>query len=384
MIKEMHEYIVTNQTHRKGSAASKSDYDDVFSFTPVQLMTDIESNYLLYFNWDKFEQIRNSIKVILLAKVNDLVSVYNNAGFEVKNLQPVLSSILQEAMNISVLLDFESVTIESSVPFVDTKIYVSGSPYSYNGIGDLSVVVTDSGVRVVFSGIEGKRGGKFFLAHQTRMFSADAFKACAQCASQILGFVSVYERMYGACSVFMQIVSNGREWILVCSRREGYLQRRYTHTQPVSLFSLDSSGKTATALPESDNAYTEVAHAIALMMDCTCYLLCDRKIQTIGAELSKTRISGHFDEEGGEGDAKGLGATGRGFPPPSQSGAKRGSAKKGDNEKGTKSKGTKSVSARTNASEDVANYQHGYGLTEKNMTTHNLHFGLPRGGQSVY
>mgnify|MGYP000085372868 CR=1 FL=1 len=279
------------------------------------------------------------------------------------NIFPLFSSILQSAMGVSVLPDFDSVTIESNVPFADTKIYVSGTPYSYHGAGDVSVVVTDSGVLVVLSGIEAKRGGKFFLTLKTRIFSADAIKACAQCASQMLGYVTVYERMYGACRAFLQVVSNGREWILVCSRREGYLQRRYTRTEPVSLFSLDSSGQTATALPVSDHAYTEVAHAIALMMGCTCYRLHDRKIQTIGAELSKACISEHFDEEGADGeeggDTEGRGAMGGGAPPTGQAGAQRGSAKKGRIEKGAKSKGD-SVSASTYPSGDAVDYQQWY------------------------
>ena len=388
MVKEIHEYLVATKTHKIGSAADETDYRDVFNFTPVRLTTDEETNNLLYWNWGKFEQIRDLVKGILLSKVDDLVAVYNSAGFEVAHLQPVLSSILQSAMGESVLSDFDSVTIESNVPFDDTKIYVAGTPYSYHGAGDVSVAVIDSGVLVVLSGIAAKRGGKFFLTLKTRVFSADACKACAQCASQMLGFVTVYERMYGVCKAFLQVVSNGREWILVCSRRDGYLQRRYTRTEPVSLFSLDSSGKTATALPVSDHAYTEVAHAIALMMDCTCYLLRDRKIQTIGAELSKACISEHFDEESAEGEEDGdteggRGATGKGAPPTSQAGAQRGSAKKGGNGKGAKSKGD-SVSASTYPSGDAVNYQHWYGPTENNMTTHNLHFGLPRGGRSMY
>ena len=378
MIREIYELQVACQTHKIGSSADRNDYTNVFKFAPIRLETDADSNKLLYWNWDKFVQVREEIKSILLNTVDGLLRVFNSAGFEVKDLHPLLSSILQNAVNASVQREFRGLTIERNVEFKDTKITVSRTPYSYHGIGDVSVVITDGGVRVVLTGLEAKRGGKFFITPVKQEFSTDAFRACAQSASQMLGYTAAYERVYGACQVFLQVVSNGREWILTCSRRAGYYERHYSHTEPVSLFTLDATGKKATALPQSDHAYTKVAHMLALMMDCTCFLLNGRSIETIGAEMSKVFLKKHEDDKSGEGEeegeGEGEGSAGR-APPPSQAGAQKASARKEGNEKEGKSN---SVSSSSYA-------QHcWYGLTEKNMLIHDVHYGLPRGGQRVF
>lgn len=172
MIKDIHEILVANKTRKIGSAANKTDYRDVFNFSPVRLTTDKRTNKLLFWDWDQ----------------------------------------------------------------------ICADP------------------------------------RQSEKHPVEPCRGSASCLQQC---------MYGECKAFLQVVSNGREWILVCSRKSGYLQRSYTHTKPVSLFSLDATGKKATALPASSLAYTEVAHMIALMMDCTCHLLRDRELETIGAELGK-------------------------------------------------------------------------------------------------
>lgn len=144
---------------------------------------------------------------------------------------------------------------------------------------------------------------------------------------------------------------------------------------------IDSVGKTATALPECNHAYTEVAHMIALMMDCTCHLLHDRKIQTVGEELRKAFTSKHDEEEGGgegEGadtwDTEGGSSTGKGPPPTSQSVVQKGSAKKGAKDK------SDSVSASSFPCGGAVNYY--YSVTDENLLTHNLHYGQLRGDQS--
>jgi hypothetical protein len=361
MIEDIYEYVVATKTHKIGSHAGQNDYANVFRMVPKKLTIDKENNTPLHWDWERLVAFRSAVEVLLLETVADLVAAHNTAGFEVAHLQPILSNILQRAVGLAELPEMSGVTIEANLPFSDTKIIVDGTPYSYHGDGDVSVVVTQGGTKVGLGGVEAQRGGKHFLASKKQYLSADAIKACAQCAAQILGFSTVYERLYGECKAFIQLVINGREWMLVCSTM-GYRQRHYSRTQPVALFSLDTAGK-ATAPPAADPCYTVVAHMIAVMMDCTCYLLYNRQIESVGAQLKKVLIIESNDGEDEEDeDMEDADRDPPGTDPlPTEKGATKGTS----NRRGSGASGV-AVSK--------------YGLTEENMVTHNLYFGQPRGG----
>jgi hypothetical protein len=362
MVEDIYEYVVATKTHKIGSHAGKNVYANVFRMVPKKLTVDKESNTPLHWDWERFVAFRSAVETLLLETVADLVAAHNSAGFEVAHLQPILSNILQRAVELTELPEMSGVTIEANLPFSDTKIIVDGTPYSYHGNGDVSVVVVESGMRVGLGGVEATRGGKHFLTSKKQELSADAITACAQCAAQILGFSTVYERLYEECKAFIQLVVNGREWMLVCSTKAGYRQRHYSHTQPVALFPLDTAGK-ATAPPAADPCYTVVAHMIAVMMDCTCYLLHNRQIESFGAQLRKALIIESNDGEDEEDeDMEDADRDPPGTDPlPTKKGATKGTSNR-------KASGASGVAVNK------------YGLTEENMVTHNLHFGRPRSG----
>lgn len=364
-VHDIHEYLVATRTHKVGSRADRNDYTNVFRMAPTKLSIDEESNTPLYWDWGEFVTYRSKVEKLLSEKVDALVAVYNSNGFEVLHLQPILSSILQGAIDLVELPLMSNVTVEKNQPYPDTKIIVAGTPYSYHGIADVSAAVAEGGLQIVLSGLEANRGGSNFLTPKKNVLSADAMKACAQCSSQILGFSSVYETLYGDCKAFIQLVVNGREWMLVCSTRKGYRERLYTHTEPVALFPLDTTNK-GTALPVESECYTVVAHMIAVMMDCTCSLLRDRQIQSLGAQLKKAiniEDDDVKDEEDENEDMEGpdRDTAARGPVPP-----KKETAKGTSGRKGSVARGGAAVSS--------------FGLSEENMVTHNMHFGLTRGG----
>ena len=291
--------LIKERTSKRGSGAHANDYTDAFNLKGWVFRMCNEYKLLSGWTQEQFIAVRNQIKVLLQRRLNEIIDVYTTLGFEVSKLQPILKVLMGE-INELTLGEFRDIQLVSNLSYTRARICGTKKDYEFSGECDITTV---QGTSVALGGIEAKNTVKHLLTPTERLLSFDAKKACAQCASQMLAHAEVLSEYFEVCS-FMQIVTNGWEWILVIRKLHGgeYI---YRHFDPIAICNFNVADKTLTAKDLNNECFDAVSHLIALMQDNCRYLLnmTQTASLTTGIEaidLDKDHSTDYKDNGGGD------------------------------------------------------------------------------------
>lgn len=259
--------LMKERTSKRGSGVYANDYTDAFNLKGWIFRMCNECNLLGGWTQEQFIAVRNQIKVLLQRRLSEIIGVYTTREFEVSKLQPILKVLMNE-INELTLGEFRDIQLVSNLPYTRARISGTKKDYEFSGECDITTV---QGTSVALGGIEAKNTAEHLLTPTERSLSSDAKKACAQCASQMLAHAEVLSE-YVEVSSFMQIVTNGWEWILVIRKLHAgeYI---YRHFDPIAICNFNVAEKTLTAKDFDNECFDAVSHLIALMQDNCRYLL---------------------------------------------------------------------------------------------------------------
>jgi hypothetical protein len=292
--------MLKEKTSKRGSGAIAADYNDAFNMAGWDIDKEKERTLLSDWTLDQFLTFRDQIKVIVQSKVDEIMEVHSNRGFEVRKLQSILKEIMI-SVNQLTLSDFEQIHLVSNKSYVNARICGTKKDYEFSGECDITTV---QGTSLAVNGIEVKNTGKHFITPVEGMLSAEAKMACAQCASQILAHANTLSTRFVVPS-FMQIATNGWEWILVIRQLIG-VRYVYCHFNPIAICDFNEESKLLTPKNIDNVCFDQVSHMIALMQDTTRFLLKRIESVSITAGLASITLDSDYfnnnQDSGGDRD----------------------------------------------------------------------------------